>query len=196
MTNYLKRKRRIEHPLKQLLPHAQIMELEVLSLSSGELTAIVDTLTQIIHDAVVAVDARIGLAVGHKGRVTIFVLTSRRNEHHTLEVHFTLIPSRMILIETRYDAVTLIATVFFLATLTHTFLCLEIGHIGGNGLDNYEVNVGTHLVALRKHHIASGIFSQVSLKFRRHIKLKYRAQETNRLLYRRDKRFIIKITDI
>lgn len=57
MTNYLKRKMRIEHPLKQLLPHAQVMELEVLSLSRGELTAIVDTLTQIIHDAVVAINA-------------------------------------------------------------------------------------------------------------------------------------------
>ena len=67
--------------------------MEVLTLGRRKLAAVVHPSTKMIHDTVVAVLARIGLAAHLKVGVAILVLARGGNHHHTLEVQTALVPS-------------------------------------------------------------------------------------------------------
>ena len=97
---------------------------------------------QVVHNAVVAVLAGVGLDPCHELRVAVFVLVCGRNQHYALEVELSLIPPGLELTEAVGGVCGQLPTVgAAFARGAEGFLLLEVLHCGGGGLDDDEIDI-------------------------------------------------------
>ena len=86
--------------VKQVLfRHPQIVELEIFTFRRRKLASLVNTLTQVIYNAIIAVKPRFSLDIGNKLRIFILEFTCSRHHQHTLEVNHSFIPAKSNLIQ-------------------------------------------------------------------------------------------------
>ena len=94
-------------------------------------------LTDVVDNAVIAVDARVGLAARHESRVAILVLPGRRCQHHALEVNLALIPAILAGVEPCHGRI--VACGVVVLRLLRGFLLLEVAHGCRSGLYDDEI---------------------------------------------------------
>ena len=147
-----------------LFAHAQIAELEVLSFSRGELTTLINPLTQIVDNAIVAVHARYGLDIGNKLCVAILILTRTRHQQHTLEIDHALVPSRTLLVQTYQCWRSGFGSTYHSSGAMNSFFIFEILHGFCFCLDDDEIDAWTHFVTFGIKYITGCIFADISLQ--------------------------------
>lgn len=72
--------------MSTLFPHSKILEMEVLALCRRELRAMVYPTAQMLDDTVVAIQARISLALNYEVRIAILMFARSGYHHNALEV--------------------------------------------------------------------------------------------------------------